>query len=135
MAQPLVLAISGASGAVYAVRLLEILVQAGRDVHLTISPSGRDVLKQELHVFVDLDKFDVAKLVDLTDKRGHVIYHHFQDFHSPIASGSYLTGGMVICPCSMGTVAAVAAERGVSRWHLSLSHDGGIASAMVVAEA
>ncbi|MCE9532309.1 MAG: UbiX family flavin prenyltransferase, partial [Planctomycetes bacterium] len=35
-------------------------------------------------------------------------YHHFQDFGAGIASGSFLTGGMVVCPCSMGTVAAIA---------------------------
>lgn len=108
MPHPLVLAITGASGAVYAVRLLEMLVQAGRDVHLTISPSGRDVLKQELDVQVDLAQFEVATLVDLTEKRGRVLYHHFQDFRTPIASGSYLTDGMVICPCSSGTMGTIA---------------------------
>lgn len=108
MSHPLVLAITGASGAVYAVRLLEMLVQTGRDVHLTISPSGRDVMKQELHVQVDLDKFDVAALVDLTEKPGRVLYHHYQDFRAPMASGSYLTDGMVICPCSGGTLSTIA---------------------------
>ena len=108
MAHPLVLAITGASGAVYAIRLLEMLVQSGRDVHLTISPSGRDVLKQELHVHVDLENFDVASLVDLTEKRGRILYHHYKDFRTPIASGSYLTDGMVICPCSGGTLSTIA---------------------------
>ena len=108
MSNPLVLSITGASGAVYAVRLLEMLVQAGRDVHLTISPSGRDVLKQELHVRVDLDRFEVSALVDLSEKPGHVLYHHYQDFYSPIASGSYLTDGMVICPCSGATLGTIA---------------------------
>ena len=117
MAQPLVLAISGASGAVYAVRLLEMLVQTGRDVHLTISPSGRDVLMQELHVRVDLEKFEVAKLVDLTEKTGRILYHHYQDFHSPIASGSYLTGGMVICPCSGGTLGTIACGTATNLLH------------------
>jgi 4-hydroxy-3-polyprenylbenzoate decarboxylase len=117
MAHPLVLAISGASGAVYAVRLLEMLVQAGRDVHLTISPSGRDVLKQELHVRVDLETFDVAKLVDLTEKAGRILYHHYQDFHSPIASGSHLTDGMVICPCSGGTLGTIACGTATNLLH------------------
>jgi 4-hydroxy-3-polyprenylbenzoate decarboxylase len=108
MPNPFVLAISGASGAVYSVRLLEMLVSAGRDVHLTISPSARDVLKQELNVHIDLRNFDIASLVDMTEKPGRVLYHHHEDFKTPIASGSYLTAGMVICPCSAATLSAIA---------------------------
>jgi 4-hydroxy-3-polyprenylbenzoate decarboxylase len=104
---PVVLAITGASGAVYAARLLELLVQFGREVHLTISPAGRDVLKQELQVAVDLDAFDPAML-NVTDRGGQVVYHHFQNFRAPIASGSHLTSGMVICPCSGGTLGTIA---------------------------
>jgi 4-hydroxy-3-polyprenylbenzoate decarboxylase len=60
---------------------------------------------------VRLDRFDLRDLLgdatpDVPPDRVH--YHHFQDFRAGIASGSFLTGGMVICPCSMGTVAAVA---------------------------
>ena len=54
--KPIILAITGASGAIYAVRLLEVLLAAGYDVHLTISAAGRLVLEQELDVSVDLDK-------------------------------------------------------------------------------
>ncbi|HTN76289.1 MAG TPA: flavin prenyltransferase UbiX [Pirellulaceae bacterium] len=122
---PLVIAITGASGAVYAKRLLEVLLCAGRDVHLVISPSGKVVLKQELHVDVNLEQFQLSSLgLDLsirpTDPRlaavrslqqspplGRVTYHHHADFMTPIASGSYLTDGMVICPCSGSTVAGV----------------------------
>lgn len=108
MPNPLVLAITGASGAVYAVRLLEMLVSSGRDVHLTISPSGREVLRQELNVHADLRNFDVSSLVDMTEKPGRVLYHHYEDFRTPIASGSYLTGGMIICPCSASTMSSIA---------------------------
>jgi flavin prenyltransferase len=108
MSNPFVLAITGASGAVYAVRLLEMLVTAGRDVHLTISPSGRELLRHELNVHIDLRNFDISALVDMTEKSGRVLYHHYEDFHTPIASGSYLTAAMVICPCSAGTLSAVA---------------------------
>lgn len=108
MPHPIVLAVTGASGAVYAVRLLEMLVTAGRDVHLTVSPSGRELLKQELNVHVDLKNFDISTLVDMTEKPGQVLYHHYEDFRTPIASGSYLTGGMVVCPCSVGTMSAIA---------------------------
>jgi 4-hydroxy-3-polyprenylbenzoate decarboxylase len=106
----IVVGITGASGAVYATRLLEILLRAGRRVHLTISPAGVEVLKTELGLSVDLDKFDSVQL-GLPVERvgpGTLAYHHYRDYSAPIASGSFLTAGMVICPCSMGTLASVA---------------------------
>lgn len=107
----LVLAITGASGTPYGVRLLEVLLRAGKTVHLVISPAGVQVIEQELDRKVRLDRFDLADL--LGDKAresfaGTVQYHHFADFRAGIASGSFLTGGMVVCPCSTGTVAAIA---------------------------
>lgn len=104
----LVLAMTGASGALYGVRLLEVLNTAGRDVHLTISPAGAEVVEQELGRRIALDHFTVSDLIDNLPAPERVHYHHFQDFRAGIASGSFLTRGMVICPCSMGTVAAVA---------------------------
>src|SRR5262245_40048660 len=110
-ANDLVLAVSGASGAPYGVRLLEILLQAGRTVHLTLSPSAAEVLEQELDRKVHLDHFELA---DLLGERSNVAapeqvrYYHYCDFRAGIASGSFQTGGMVVCPCSMGTVAAIA---------------------------
>jgi 4-hydroxy-3-polyprenylbenzoate decarboxylase len=110
MNSPICLGITGASGAIYAVRLLEVLVSSGRNVLLSISPSGRDVIHHELKIDVDLDRFDATAL----HKTGHgtagkVQYYHYQDFMAPMASGSFLTGGMVICPCSGSTLSAVAA--------------------------
>jgi 4-hydroxy-3-polyprenylbenzoate decarboxylase len=107
----LVVAISGASGSPYSLRLLEVLLQTGRTLHLTISPSAAEVLATETDRRVQLDQFNLADL--LADKAstalpGQVQYHHFRDFRAGIASGSFLTAGMVICPCSMGTVAAIA---------------------------
>ncbi len=108
MTHPIIVGITGASGAIYAVRLLETLRAAGRDVHLSISPSGRDVLRHELNLDVDVDNFD-----DVFHKAGDSIagglhYYHYQDFMAPMASGSFLTAGMVICPCSGSTLSAVA---------------------------
>jgi flavin prenyltransferase len=109
-----VVGITGASGALYARRLLEILLGAGRRVHLTISPAGAEVLKTELGVTIDLENFDVVQLNLPTQSqkerpvRGTLLYHHYGDYSAPIASGSFLTAGMVICPCSMGTLAGVA---------------------------
>src|SRR3981081_751326 len=110
-ANDLVVAITGASGAPYGVRLLEVLLRAGRTVHLSVSPAGVEVIERELDRKVCLDRFEPRDLLGdavagLPTDRLH--YHHFADFQAGIASGSFLTGGMVICPCSMGTVAAVA---------------------------
>lgn len=106
-ATDLVVALTGASGAPYGVRLLRVLLMAGRTVHLTISPAAVEVMRTELGATLRLDQFDPAALVgDAPAKRMH--YHHYQDFQAGIASGSFLTGGMAVCPCSMGTVAAIA---------------------------
>lgn len=109
--RPVVLAITGASGAVYARRLLEVLLQSDAEVHLTISPSGSTVLRQELQLEVDLDAFHLVQLgIDHEQRRpdSGLYYHHYQNFMAPIASGSFLTAGMVICPCSGSTLSGVA---------------------------
>jgi 4-hydroxy-3-polyprenylbenzoate decarboxylase len=104
----LVLGITGASGAPYAVRLLETLLRAGRTVHLTISPAAVQVFETELNRKIDVKDFRPADLISPPLQGGVLHYHHFMDFGAGIASGSFLTGGMVVCPCSMGTVAAIA---------------------------
>jgi 4-hydroxy-3-polyprenylbenzoate decarboxylase len=90
--------------------LLEVLLRAGRTVHLSISPAGTEVIEQELGRRVRLDAFDTADLLGdaAAGLVGSIRYHHYRDFKAGIASGSFLTGGMAICPCSMGTAAAVA---------------------------
>lgn len=109
MKHPLVLAITGASGVVYARRLLEVLLGNGEQIQLTISPSGSTVIKQELDLDLDLDQFDLSQLVpSAAEMPGNVIYHRHDDYMASIASGSFLTSGMVICPCSGSTLSAVA---------------------------
>ena len=107
----LVVAMSGASGSLYSLRLLEILLQTGRRIHLTMSPSAAEVLAAETDRKVNLEHFLLTDLLGETAsgcQPNQVQYHHFRDFRAGIASGSFLTAGMVICPCSMGTVAAIA---------------------------
>ena len=103
---PIVLAMTGASGAPYAVRLLQVLARAGRTIHLTISASGAQVIGEELRIQVALNRFDPAVFGDLG--AGRVVYHHHADFNAGIASGSFRTSGMVVAPCSMSTLAAIA---------------------------
>ena len=108
----LVVAITGASGSAYGVRLLEVLVASGRTVHLVISPAGVQVVKHELGLEIDASSFSVAQLwpADSPSEHpgaGQILFHDYRDFSAGIASGSFQTDGMVICPCSMGTLAAV----------------------------
>jgi 4-hydroxy-3-polyprenylbenzoate decarboxylase len=108
-ASDLVLAMTGASGAPYGVRLLEVLLSAGRTVHLIMSPAGVQVLEQELDRRVNLDHFRLEDVLGKSaTQASQVQYHHHMDFRAGIASGSFLTGGMVVCPCSMGTAGAIA---------------------------
>src|SRR5262245_13964507 len=110
-ASDLVLAITGASGAPYGVRLLEVLLASGRTVHLSISPAAVEVIERELQRPIQLEQFRLADLLGRTPtepEAAGVRYHHFRDFGAGIASGSFLTAGMAICPCSLGTVAAIA---------------------------
>jgi 4-hydroxy-3-polyprenylbenzoate decarboxylase len=110
-ATDLVLAITGASGSPYGVRLLEVLLRAGRTVHLSISPAAVEVMEREMERLVRLDRFNPADLLgEAADalEFGRLEYHNFRNFQAGIASGSFLTAGMAVCPCSMGTVAAVA---------------------------
>jgi flavin prenyltransferase len=106
----LVLAVTGASGAPYAVRLLEVLLRTGRTIHLTISPAAVEVFDREIGRTLNLTNFDVRDFLgDATPAdTSRLKYHHVRNFSAGIASGSFLTAGMVICPCSMGTLAALA---------------------------
>ena len=115
---PLVVGITGASGAPYAVRLLEVLLESGREVHLAISPSGQAVIGEELGRQIDLDRFDLAALLGRpAPTTGTLHYHHHKNLMAPIASGSFLTAAMVICPCSGSTLSAIAHSMGENLIH------------------
>ncbi len=131
-----VLAMTGASGAAYGLRLLEVLLAAGRTVHFTLSAAAAEVMRVEMNREVDPRKLSLTDLLPAADGSvargpttgapttgapttgvpsaaaadwpGTMQYHHEQDFMAGIASGSFRTDGMVICPCSMGTLGALA---------------------------
>jgi 4-hydroxy-3-polyprenylbenzoate decarboxylase len=107
MAKVVVLGVTGASGAPYAVRLLDVLLGAGCTVHLSMSPSAVQVFDREIGRSLSLDRFKVEDFLGHPSS-GEVRYHHFRDFSAGIASGSFRTDGMVVCPCSMGSLAAIA---------------------------
>ena len=102
----LVVALTGASGSPYALALLRTLLKLGRTVHLTMSPSAIEVIAAEVGLSPSLDAFDASILGEVGP--GRLIYHHFQDYSAGIASGSFLTAGMVVVPCSMSTLGSIA---------------------------
>jgi len=107
---PLVLAITGASGAPYAVRLLEQLIRAERRVWLVVSSHGWRLLEMEAGVRgVD----ELRHRVGATGWECFVTYFDDRDRGASPASGSARSSGMVICPCSMGTLSAI--SQGTSR--------------------
>ena len=108
----LIVGITGASAGIYGVRLLEVLTQhEDIEVHLTISSSGARALSEELQIEIDLDNFKLESLIGISSPR--VVYHHESDIGASIASGSFRTEGMIVVPCSMGSIASIAA--GISR--------------------
>ncbi len=102
----LVLGISGASGAPYARRLAQCLVRADLHLHLVVSPPAKRVMAHEL----ELREFSVEGL--LGAPAAHVTLHAYRDVGARIASGSFRTAGMVICPCSSHSLAAIAGGLG-----------------------
>lgn len=102
----IVVAITGASGGPYAVRLLDCLEAAGVHVHVVASPMGRQLLLDECGI----ERMDAASLIGRESER-LIIYNH-RDVGCRLASGSFLTDGMVICPCSSNTLGAIASGLG-----------------------
>lgn len=107
---PLVVAITGASGAPYAVRLLEALVRAARPTWLIVSSHGWRLLSTESDI---ADEASLRRHVGASRWDANVRVFDDADRGAAPASGSTRTAGMIICPCSMGTVAAIA--HGTSR--------------------
>ncbi len=107
----IVLALTGASGLPYGIRLLECLLQSGQRVHLLYSQAAQIVAKQELDFTLPNRPQDAEKL--LTERfgefSGELRVFGRDDWYAPMASGSNPGDAMVICPCTMGTLAAVAA--------------------------
>ncbi|GAE29012.1 UbiX family flavin prenyltransferase [Halalkalibacter hemicellulosilyticus] len=98
--------ITGASGAQYGIKLVNQLLLESYQVHLVITEAAWQVFDLELQ----LDVGNRERLIDdLFNKNRHLLcYHSLRDYSAPIASGSYKNDGMVIIPCSMGTLSSIA---------------------------
>ena len=102
---PIVVGITGASGAPYAVRLLQQLTAARRQVSLIVSKYGMRLLDTEVGIG-SMDALREAVGKEAWDSCVEI--HGNDDRGAPPASGSALTAGMIVCPCSMGTLSAIA---------------------------
>jgi len=105
------LALTGASGLAYGLRLLDCLLAADVQVNLLTSLAAHIVAKQELDLTLPARPADLEKQLAETyhAKHGQLRVYGRDDWFAPVASGSAHVDAMVICPCSMGTVAAIAA--------------------------
>jgi 4-hydroxy-3-polyprenylbenzoate decarboxylase len=102
-----VVGITGASGSIYGIRLIEVLLQMNYEVHLVVTEAGWRVLKEELG-------FETTRRAAALEARfgeaiatKRLVFHPNADIGASIASGSYRVQGMVIVPCSMGTLASI----------------------------
>jgi flavin prenyltransferase len=91
-----VVGITGASGTIYGVRLLEVLRDLGVETHLVMTEAARRVARLETG-------YSVEQIEDLASKR-----YANSEIDAPIASGSFLTGGMIVAPCSIKSLSAIA---------------------------
>lgn len=102
----IIVGVTGASGGPYAIRLLDCLDAAGVTVHLIVSPYGQRLLADECNI----RNLDPQSMLGRLSARLRI--HHYRDVGGLLASGSFVTDGMVICPCSSNTLGSVAAGFG-----------------------
>jgi flavin prenyltransferase len=105
------LALTGASGMPYGMRLLECLLEAKMRVYLLVSQAAQVVAKQEMDLQLPTRKAELESLLRerLTIAPGQLTVFGREEWFAPVASGSNPADAMVVCPCSMGTLAAIAA--------------------------
>ena len=107
----LVVGVTGASGGLYAVRLLKAALELGIDVDLVVTDYGKRLLIEECEL--NLKETALGEWLDRTygpaDRAGKLTQHRINDLASPVASGTQGWDGMVVIPCTMKTLAGIAA--------------------------
>lgn len=101
-ARRIIVGITGASGAAYATRTIELLAHAGVEIHVAVTALGRRLLADEL----DIKRLDALALSN--GRGGNIIIHNDNDVGAVIASGSFLHDGMIVVPCSSNTLGKIA---------------------------
>ncbi|HKW37372.1 MAG TPA: flavin prenyltransferase UbiX [Burkholderiales bacterium] len=111
MSPTITVALTGASGLPYGLRLVESLIRAKARVYLLYSQAAHVVAKQELGIVLPPRAADAERMFGerYSAKRGQLRVFGREDWFAPVASGSNPPAAMVICPCTMGTLAAIAA--------------------------
>ena len=105
---PFVLAVTGASGSIYGLRLLQYLLEMGQPVDLMVSRGALQVMQEEMDLDLGSDLHSgVINYLSL-DMASPLKVHNLTDYGAPPASGSYRTLGMAIVPCSIGSMGAIA---------------------------
>ncbi|MGW8227471.1 MAG: flavin prenyltransferase UbiX [Gammaproteobacteria bacterium] len=107
---PIIIAMTGASGAAYALRLLEVLLKAGQPVYLLVSKAAQMVLAMETPLEIPSRPADMQQFFTehfQVDASLLTVFSR-EDWTAPIASGSHRAQHMVVCPCTTGTLAAIA---------------------------
>ena len=108
---PVALAITGASGAAYALRLLEVLLQQGERVDLMVSAPGQIVISMETELKLPGRPAEIQRVLSETcaADEGQLRVFGREEWTAPVASGSSAPRAMVVCPCTTGTLAGIAA--------------------------
>ena len=109
MTKKIVVAICGASGVVYGVRLLKALLERPTEVSLVISGAGRQVLAHETGFSGGLFEDYLIKNGLKKNSDASLVEYKDDNFFAPFASGSFVYDAMVVAPCTMGTLGAIAA--------------------------
>ncbi|MBU4350263.1 UbiX family flavin prenyltransferase [bacterium] len=122
-----IIGISGASGSIYGIRLIEELIKRDYKVYIIITEMGRLIIERELNINLYTgikDKKEIKKnifkyLIEKTkiierDLREKIEYLPIEQMDSPISSGSFITEGMAVVPCSMSTLSGIAQARSIN---------------------
>jgi len=104
------IAITGASGAPYGMRVLQALIRGGHNVYLTITGDGLHILNDEAGLMLKGSETDIQFALEkhLEAKEGQLRYFDEDNMYAPIASGSAKVDGMVVIPCSMKALSSIA---------------------------
>lgn len=107
---PIILGISAASGVVYSIRLLKFLLENDYKVVVIVSESSYDIFKYELGITLstdpDLQKKELLSFMNLDTNQNLILYSN-HNLSASVSSGSFVTQGMIILPCSMNTLASI----------------------------
>ncbi len=104
------IAITGASGAPYGMRVLQALIRGGHNIYLTITGDGLHILNDETGLMLKGSETDLQSALEkhLGSKEGQLRYFDENNMYAPIASGSVKVDGMVVIPCSMKSLSSIA---------------------------